>query len=99
MVKNLSYLTHITINSDSEILYNIVMPKIKDLESCSHLDMYEQVKVFINGNWVGISEEPYKLYLYLKDKKYKGILNIYVSIVFDYKNITQILDPDFEIPR
>jgi DNA-directed RNA polymerase II subunit RPB2 len=43
------------------------------------------VKVFINGAWVGITERPMELYLDMKDKKYKGIINIYTSIVFDYK--------------
>ena len=47
--------------------------------------MYKKVKVFINGAWVGISNEPQELYLMLKDKKYKGIINIYTSIIFDYK--------------
>ena len=87
VVKNLSYLTHITINSNSEILYNIIEPNIKLLDVCTNLELYENVKVFINGNWVGISVEPYELYLSLKEKKYKGILNIYTSIVFDYKNM------------
>lgn len=87
VVKNLSYLTHITINSESLILYNIVVPHIKKLKDCENLELYENVKVFINGNWIGISEDPYNLYISLKDKKYKGILNIYTSIVFDYKNM------------
>lgn len=86
VVKNLSYLTHITINSNSQILYDIIIPKIKELDKCSNKELYENIKIFINGNWVGISTEPYNLYLYLKDKKYKGIFNIYVSIVFDYTN-------------
>ena len=77
VVKNLSYLTHITINSNSEILYNIIEPNIKLLDVCTNLELYDNVKVFINGNWIGISEDPYNLYISLKDKKYKGILNIY----------------------
>jgi intein/homing endonuclease len=44
------------------------------------------VKVFINGAWVGITKNPIELYTSLKEKKYKGIINIYTSIVFDYKN-------------
>jgi DNA-directed RNA polymerase II subunit RPB2 len=87
VVKNLSYLTHITIKSESLILYNIIIPHIKKLDECENIEMYNNVKVFINGNWVGISEDPYNLYISLKDKKYKGILNIYTSIVFDYKNM------------
>ena len=47
--------------------------------------MYEKVKVFVNGAWVGITDSPQELYLMLKDKKHKGIINIYTSIVFDYK--------------
>ena len=86
-MKNLSYLTHITINSNSEILYNIIEPKIKLLDDCSNLELYENVKIFINGIWVGISFKPYELFLSLKEQKYKGILNIYTSIVFDYKNM------------
>lgn len=86
VVKNLSYLAHITIASNSQVLHDIILPKIKVLDDCVHEELYEKVKVFINGNWMGISQKPYELYLYLKDKKYKGIFNIYVSIVFDYKN-------------
>jgi len=86
VVKNLSYLAHITISSNSHVLHDIILPKIKALDDCIHEELYEKVKVFINGSWMGISQKPYELYLYLKDKKYKGIFNIYVSIVFDYKN-------------
>ena len=86
VVKNLSYLTHITVKTDSQILYDIILPKIKLMEDCNNEELYENVKIFINGNWVGICDEPYKLYLYLKDKKFKGIFNIYTSIVFDYTN-------------
>jgi hypothetical protein len=43
------------------------------------------VKVFVNGIWLGITEDPVKLYAEMKDKKYRGIINIYTSIVFDYK--------------
>jgi DNA-directed RNA polymerase beta subunit len=87
IVKNLSYMTHITIYSNSLPLYEYVMPNIThiDSEEITSTDMYEKVKVFINGAWVGISDSPKELYLMLKDKKYKGIINIYTSIIFDYK--------------
>ena len=87
IVKNLSYMTHITIYSNSLSLYEYVTPNIIKLddESLTSKDMYDKVKVFINGSWVGITDSPQELYLMLKDKKYKGIINIYTSIVFDYK--------------
>ena len=87
IVKNMSYMTHITIYSNSQPLYEYIMPKIThiDTDGLTSLDMYEKVKIFINGCWVGITDEPQELYTMLKDKKYKGIINIYTSIVFDYK--------------
>ena len=85
IVKNLAYMTHITIYSDSLPLYEYIMPNVVPIDSITSIDMYKKVKVFINGAWVGISNEPQELYLMLKDKKYKGIINIYTSIIFDYK--------------
>ena len=87
VVKNMSYMTHITIHSNSLPLYEYIMPNIKHIDNAdaTPADMYEKVKVFINGAWVGITDSPQELYLMLKDKKYKGIINIYTSITFDYK--------------
>jgi DNA-directed RNA polymerase II subunit RPB2 len=88
IVKNLSYMTHITIYSNSIPLYEYIMPHVISIDSdgLTSKDMFEKVKVFINGSWVGITNEPQELYLMLKDKKYKGIINIYTSIIFDYKS-------------
>lgn len=87
IVKNLSYLTHVTIYSNSNGLYDYIMPLIISLSSIKddYEKIYNNTKVFINGSWVGITENPLELYNDLKDKKYKGIINIYTSIVFDTK--------------
>ena len=86
IVKNLSYMSHVTINSNSSALYEYILPEIIKVQDLQPIDLFDKVKVFINGTWVGITEEPLKLYNDLKEKKYKGIINIYASIVFDYKN-------------
>jgi len=87
IVKNLSYMTHVTIYSNSLSLYEYIMPHVINIDSPDIKPefMYGKVKVFINGSWVGISENPQELYLMLKEKKQKGIINIYTGIVFDYK--------------
>ena len=87
IVKNLAYMTHITIYSNSLPLYEYVMPNITHIDNAelTSKDMYEKVKIFINGAWVGITDNPQELYIALKEKKYKGIINIYTSIIFDYK--------------
>lgn len=85
IVKNLSYMTHITIFSNSMPLYEYILPNIVQIDNISSSDMYDKVKVFINGAWVGITNDPQELYLMLKEKKYKGIINVYTSIIFDYR--------------
>ncbi len=88
IVKNLSYMTHITIHSNSLPLYDYIMPNIIDINTTTikPSDLFNKIKVFINGSWVGVTDHPYELYTSLKEKKYKGIINIYTSIIFDYRN-------------
>ena len=98
IVKNMSVLTHVTIHSNSLSLYEYICPNITNLNDLDNLNetqtstststvayLYKKVKVFINGAWVGVTETPQELYLSLKDKKCKGIINSYTSIIFDYK--------------
>ena len=87
VVKNLSCLTHITISSESETLYDYLKEHVIPVESVSSNLLDNKVKVFINGCWIGITDKAVSLYSNLKDKKYKGIINIYTSIVFNYKEM------------
>ena len=87
VVKNISFMTHLTIPTHTEYLYEYVRPHILSVDDATPLELYDQVKVFINGTWVGISKDPIALYQNLKRKKYKDIINIYTSIVFDYKRM------------
>jgi len=87
VVKNISYMSHITIPSHADSLHKQIEPYIDRLETftdCSEL--FDKVKVFVNGAWVGISRDPTELYRIFKDKKSKGIINIYTSVVFDIRN-------------
>jgi DNA-directed RNA polymerase II subunit RPB2 len=83
IVKNLSYMAHITIHSHSLPIYDYILPDITQIQELTSTELYDKVKVFINGAWVGITEKALELYSILKEKKSKGILNIYASIVFD----------------
>jgi len=85
VVKNISYMAHITIPTNSSSLYEYVKPYVQPVDNTLPSDLYNNVKVFINGCWVGVSENPIELYNEMKNKKYKGIINIYTSIIFDYK--------------
>jgi len=85
VVKNISYMTTITTYCESIPIYDYVSNYIILLDE-NISQFYDKVKVFINGRWIGITNKAIELYHNLKEKKYKGILHIYTSIVFDYKN-------------
>jgi len=85
VVKNLAYLTHITNPSNSEPLYDYTAKHIKSFEDLTPKEKHNGVKVFVNGCWTGNAISPVELYHSLKEKKYKGIINVYVSIIFDIK--------------
>ena len=85
VVKSISTMTHLTITTNSSSLYAYTEPFIKSLNTISPKETFGKVKVFVNGCWVGVTDTPMELYLDMKEKKYKGIINIYTSVVFDYK--------------
>ena len=87
VVKNISYMSHITIPSHADSLHKQVEPHIQSLDTIVNCgELVDAVKVFVNGAWVGISTRPVELYNAFKDKKSKGIINIYTSVVFDIRN-------------
>ena len=86
VVKNIAYMAHITIPTNSASLYEYVEPSILKVDDvASPTELYDKVKVFVNGIWLGVTEDPVRLFAEMKDKKHRGIINIYTSIVFDYK--------------
>ena len=87
VVKNIAYMGHITIPTNSSSLYDYVTPHIISVNDTSSEKLYGKVKVFVNGAWLGIAIDPVALYNDLKEKKYKGIINIYTSIIFNYKSL------------
>jgi len=87
VVKNISYMCHVTIPTNSASLYEYILPNIIKVDETTSKQLHGKVKVFINGCWVGVTESPQELYENIKDKKYRGIINIYTSVVFDYKTM------------
>ena len=85
IVKNLSYMTTITLPSNSEPIHDYIEPFLIKLDEVSTpFQLFGKVKVFVNGCWKGVTDNPLELYAELKRKKEFGIINIYTSIVFDY---------------
>ena len=86
VVKNISYMTHITTHSNPKSLHTHIDEHIQRIETLQPSDTFNEVRVFVNGIWVGITKDPLKLYKDFKFKKHCGIINIYTSVVFDYNN-------------
>ena len=86
VVKNISYMTHITTHSNPKSLHTHIDEHILRIETLQPSDTFNEVRVFVNGIWVGITKDPLKLYNDFKFKKHCGIINIYTSVVFDYNN-------------
>ncbi len=86
VVKNISYLSHVTIHSNPASLHAYIDEYIERLETLTPQQTFRQVKVFVNGIWVGITRDPMRLYKEFKLMKWRGIINIYTSVVFDYPN-------------
>ena len=61
VVKNLSYMSHITIPSSSSALYDYVADEIVSIDTLNPIDTADEVKVFINGAWIGIAKDPIDL--------------------------------------
>jgi len=85
IVKNLAYMAHVTIHTISEPLHDFVNTQVVSVDNLTPNEVHGETKVFLNGCWVGISRKPYELFVDLKEQKHKGIINIYTSIVFNYK--------------
>ena len=85
VVKNISYMTHLTIPTNSSPLYEYILPLITSVDNVDPNELHGKMKVFINGCWVGITNEPKEFYNNIHEKKCKGIINIYTSIVFNHK--------------
>lgn len=83
VVKNLPYLTQITIDTSNIPIRDFIIKNVVLIESIHPKELYNKTNVFLDGNIYGFHEDGEEFYEILKKKKYSGIFNIYTSIVFD----------------
>ena len=87
IVKNLSMLASVTVSMNSQIpiIEKYLEDKIITLESINKKRLHHFVKVFINGNWIGVTKQIIKVHNDLRTMRFRGELEKTVSLVFDYK--------------
>lgn len=77
----------ITINMNSQI------PKIKDflrgkiitLESVNKKKLHSYVKVFVNNNWLGVTNDIIKIHRDLREMRFRGEIEKFVSLYFNFR--------------
>ena len=88
VVKNLSMNCEVTDGKTSETSRYCIKEYITTFES---VDVYtfnkvSQIKVFINGDWIGFTDQPKKLVDKFKESRTSGLINFQNSIYWDISN-------------
>lgn len=85
LTKTLSLIGNVTVSRPSQvyILKSLIKDEIKDLRDVPIDKIGDYCKVFVNGEWLGLSFEPNKIYKMLKKKKVYGDIEYTTSVVFD----------------
>jgi len=85
--KHMSISTYITSGSSSYpiIKWLRINTPMRILLECSPEQIGSSSKLFVNGNWIGVVDNPIEIVNLLKLYRRNGIIPTYTSIAFDYK--------------
>ena len=87
LVKNMSLSNHITIYSDIQPIIEILKSNnCIEIHTLNPNDIKNETYIFINGDWQFITDKPDKITNLLRNMRRVGILNIYISIIWDISN-------------
>ena len=86
LVKNIGIMTYITNYSSEDPIIKIIelsgnIFKVEHIDNIE--DTINKTKIFVNGDWIYITESPKEIYDKLILSRRKGLINIYVSISFN----------------
>jgi DNA-directed RNA polymerase beta subunit len=78
------------LSSQVEVIKNIIKKlikenkyNIKELCLCKQIDLKLGIRIFINGEWIGITRDGYNLSEYFKERRRISAIDKTVSIVFN----------------
>jgi len=86
IVKNLAMTASITISS-STLSIKTALKKIKitQLDELDPTQVFYQVKVFLNGEWLGCTMEPTRIYSMMKKFKRDGTFSPYIGVYWNFE--------------
>jgi len=86
--KHMSVLSQITFGCNSEPIVKMLFENnVLPIEDLLPENIYNKVKIFVNGKWIGIHEEPLKLYEHIKYLRRNGLINVFTSVAFNYNDM------------
>ena len=87
VVKNMALSCSITIYSDKEIILNLLKNfNVKSIIKINITDIHKYTYIFVNGDWKYVTDNPKKLHKDLIHLRRIGIINIFVSVIWDINN-------------
>lgn len=88
LVKNLSMMGNITIAMPDQIkvIKDYMDGKLIDIEDIPPEDIKFYTKVFLNGEWLGITKKARELYHYFKELKFTNKIEMTTSIAHEIKS-------------
>jgi DNA-directed RNA polymerase II subunit RPB2 len=62
-------------------------PNLRKLEHATPLEIFQKIRVFVNGNWIGLyPDNPFDFMDILKKHRRLGLLPLFLSISFDIRH-------------
>ena len=109
LVKNLSLMTSVSVGTDCEIIKDILKKNFSsEFSELNRINIKEnKAKIFINGNWFGVTNSPKELTENLRKFRRTGDICQEVSIVYDHidneikinSDIGRVLRPLFLVEK
>jgi len=88
LVKHLTILASVTVPTTSQIIIvkKILFNKIQKIEDINITQLINYTKIFLNGDWIGMTENARAIYDELKSLKLNGGIEATISIIYDHIN-------------
>lgn len=67
---------------------------LKFLEYCSPKEIHESIKIFVNGNWIGIHSKPIELQKLFRVYRRNGLLSSYTNVYWDIQHMEMYFATD-----
>ena len=87
LVKNLSLMAYVSVGTPAKVVWETLEGiGAENLSEVHPHSIPGKTKIFVNGSWVGITNDPETVMKTLKAKRRKCVLSKEISIVNDYAN-------------